>query len=54
MMRNWTKILPFFVVEYIAKKYGERFTDHHAPGRNKVFVYPYDGVKIFVDNQKGE
>lgn len=26
-MQQWTKILPFFVVEWIAKKYLEKFYD---------------------------
>ncbi|MNR05008.1 hypothetical protein D3C85_1210100 [compost metagenome] len=47
-MKTWTKILPFLVVEWLAKKHLERFTDWHAKGENRVFVYPYKGVKLFI------
>ena len=44
MMRMWAKILPFFVVEYIAKKYGEKFYDERT---KKCFVYPYKNVRLY-------
>ena len=44
MLRNWTKILPFFVVEWIAKKYGEQFYDERVKSN---FVYPYKNVRFY-------
>ena len=43
-MKTWTKILPFFFVEWYAKKNAECWRDSEG-----YFVYPYDGVKIYID-----
>ncbi|MCK9369783.1 hypothetical protein M0R04_07755 [Candidatus Dojkabacteria bacterium] len=50
MMRSWCKILPFFFVEWYARKYGERFRTPYfntqrtivSPFKYSVFVFPPD------------
>lgn len=49
-MRLWTKILPFFLVEYIAKKHGEKFYDERV---GASFVYPYVNVRFYFKENKG-
>jgi hypothetical protein len=44
MMAKWTKILPFFLVEYIAKKICERFEIY-----GKTYAQAYRGVLIRVN-----
>ena len=43
-MKTWTKILPFFFIEWFAKRYlmVEKLDDH-------VVTSPYGGVWIFAD-----
>ena len=48
-MRAWTKILPFFVVEYIAKKHGEKFYDERVKSQ---FVYPFKNVRFYFGEKK--
>lgn len=48
-MRKWTKILPFFIVEYIAKKYGEKFYDERVKSQ---FVYPFKNVRLYFREKK--
>ena len=48
-MQQWTKILPFFVVEWLAKKYLEKFYDDRVKAN---FVYPYHGVKLYFKETK--
>lgn len=45
-MRTWTRLLPLFVIEYLAKKYCERFYDERT---KKQFVYPYKGVRFYFE-----
>ena len=53
MLQNWTKLLPYFVVEWLAKK-GQRFdintksNNWNESGRRSI-VRPYEGVYIAVD-----
>lgn len=49
MMREWAKVLPFFIVVFIAKKYGERFYDERTKTR---FVYPYKNVRLYLGEEK--
>jgi len=46
-MRQWTKFLPFFIVEYIAKKHLEKFTI-----ANETVVIPYKGVYIRIEKEQ--
>ena len=53
MLQTWVKLLPVFVVEYLAKKGCERFlinlgTTGH-PDSNRVVVNPFKGVYIEID-----
>ena len=50
-MRKWTKILPFFVVEYIAKKYGEKWYDERT---ESYFTYPFKNVRFYFENKEEE
>jgi hypothetical protein len=43
MMRKWCKILPYFVVIWMAKKWGERF---YIEGIEKTCVAPYPDVIV--------
>lgn len=49
-MKAWTKILPFFFIEWYAKKYTERFdlnTKTPVFGKKtETWVSPYKGVLI--------
>ena len=49
MMQTWTKILPFFVVEWAAKKYGEKFWDERVKSE---FVYPFVNVRLYLKENK--
>jgi len=53
MLKRWVKLLPFFIVEIIAKKHGERFIISEAPiarsGSMRTVVCPYNGVWIEVN-----
>lgn len=42
-MKWWTKILPFFFIEWYAKKHVEWLTDQDGN-----YVYPYEHVKIYT------
>ena len=46
---KWTKILPFFIVEWMAKKYGEKFYDDRVKAN---FVYPYTNVRLYFKETK--
>lgn len=48
MFRNWLKILPFFVVEWLAKRKCEVFQDEHS-----YYVSPWRGVR-FTKTFKGQ
>lgn len=48
MLKTWTKILPFFVVEWIAKAHGEQFHDERV---NSKFVYPYKNVRLYFKEE---
>lgn len=52
MLRPWTKLLPFFIVEWYAKKDCERFVDGCADKANGCdFVYPYKNVRLYFDEK---
>jgi hypothetical protein len=44
-MKPWTKILPMFVVEWLAKRNLERF---HYQATNETIVNPYKNVYFVV------
>lgn len=46
-MQMWTKVLPFFIVEWLAKKNLERFTIMTTK-QGETVVIPYKGVYIKV------
>lgn len=46
-MKFWTKILPFFLIEWYARKNVESWED-----KDGIFVYPYPGVKIYIDKSR--
>lgn len=48
-MRSWAKLMPFFVVVFVAERYGERFYDERT---KKYFVYPYKNVRIYLGDDK--
>tara|TARA_R110000850_G_scaffold227218_1_gene352354 strand:+ start:429 stop:578 length:150 start_codon:yes stop_codon:yes gene_type:complete len=48
-MRGWLKILPYFVVIYIAKRYGERFNTN-LNGKEIKIVSTFKGTYIKVDD----
>lgn len=55
MIRSWVKLLPFFIVEWLAK-YGERYEinlrkDGRPDGVISV-VRPFHGVYIDPDNKQ--
>ena len=41
MLRNWMKLLPYFIVEWAIKRHGEKYYKD-----NKKYVVPFKGVKI--------
>lgn len=45
MLAKWTKLLPFFVVERIARRRCERVTIKELNG---IAVYPYKNVYFMV------
>lgn len=50
-MRPWLKVLPYFLVIYIAKKYGERYeTTLH--GKKITIVSTFKGTYIRVDEDE--
>lgn len=49
MLRPWTKLLPFFIVEWYAKKDCERWGDK---ANGCEFVYPYKNVRLYFDEGK--
>lgn len=44
MLATWTKILPFFIIEWLAKRSCERIINYSVG----TFVNPYTGVLIRV------
>ena len=52
MLQTWVKLLPVFVVEYLAKSVCERFTINLGttghPDSNRVVVNPFKGVYIEI------
>ncbi len=57
MLRGWIKYLPFVVVVWISKTYGERLNMSVVKGKDlehKVITNPYDGVYIQVFSSKAE
>ena len=50
-MRPWTRILPFFIVEYVAKKYGEKWYDEQTKSH---FTYPYKDVRLYFKEEKSK
>ena len=43
-MKPWTKILPFFIVEWLAKKHLEKFYDEREA---RYFVRAFPNVRIY-------
>jgi hypothetical protein len=52
MLKTWLKILPFFIVEFIAKKKLERFKEYHMLGRVKVIVIPFKNVEFIIEERE--
>lgn len=56
MLKTWCKILPFFIVEYIAKKHLERYQIIEGslgrPEDFRVVAYPFHGVYIEVNRHQ--
>ncbi len=53
-MRSWCKMLPFFFVEWYARKYGERFqTPYFNNHRTIVSPFKYS-VFVFPPDEKGQ
>ena len=48
-MRVWTKILPFFIVEWLAKKHLEKHYDERVKSQ---FVYPYKNVRLYFGERE--
>ena len=46
MLNNWLKILPYFVVEYLAKKYCEQISNKGRTAIYTVFEDSYINLKI--------
>ena len=44
MLKSWTKILPFFFIEWYAKRKCQKF----AGLNNTIYVEAYKGVRIYV------
>lgn len=48
-MRNWTKLLPFFLVVWIARRYGEKYTIWlRKEDFPRSVVSPFMGVYIYT------
>jgi hypothetical protein len=47
MLATWTKILPFFIVAWLAKRKCEVF--HITEEIGSDYVYPYNGIYIRMD-----
>ena len=45
-MTRLAKILPFFIVEWYAKRYCEKQKQHHGGCFYKRFVEPFPGIEI--------
>lgn len=51
-MRTWCKILPFFILVWIARRYGEKFTIYLSKDTNlREVVVPYNGVYIYTNEE---
>jgi hypothetical protein len=50
-MKAWTKLLPFFVVEWLAKREMERWTIDLA-GKRAIVVVPYRGTFMLIEELK--
>lgn len=46
IMIRIAKVLPFFIIEWYAKKYCEKQKQHHGGVFYKRFVEPFTGVEI--------
>lgn len=52
-MRSWTKLLPYFFVEWFIKKYGERFIVRDTWFKDEpTIVSPYPGTYIKLKEPK--
>ena len=51
-MMSWCKILPFFFVEWWAKRFCEIQKQHHGGYYYKTFVSPFGGVEIDVNGRR--
>jgi hypothetical protein len=50
-MRTWTKILPFFIVEWLSRKHGEMFTISLYTGSFLIVTSPYKGIYFSVTEE---
>lgn len=50
MLARWTRILPHFVVVWIAKRYAERIED--VPGLHSVNPYPNEILSWRTEDRK--
>ena len=52
-MKTWTKILPFFFIEWFAKRYTEIFSmNENWVKDNPNVVVPFKGIYIIKDGNK--
>ena len=50
MLRTWTKILPFFIIEWYTKKYGEVFSITEN-GKERKYNAPYPFSRFMKEIQ---
>lgn len=51
MLRDWCKILPFFVVQWLMKWKGERFYSYEN-GKHRAYTAPYKYVRFYIDEDE--
>jgi hypothetical protein len=49
MLKSWTKILPFFFIEWYIKKYGQLFSLYEN-GKDREYNAPYPYVRFLKHN----
>lgn len=48
MLANWMRILPLFMVEWLARRYGERLTMTFSNGDTMLFNHGPNNVLFYV------
>ncbi len=48
MMKTWTKILPFFFIEWYAKRHMQRYDIPAKDSKTVRFIRPYENVSIRI------